>query len=98
MLLAPLVLGERIRGRDDPKRTAPAMSDREGLIAELEDLEGEVEVERRRWLADHPDVLEPGFVEELCGRVYALLRVDLDRAGRLARATQLAADGIDDEP
>ncbi len=71
------------------------MSDREGLIAELEDLEGEVE--RRRWLADHPDVLEPGFVEELCGRVYALLRVDLDRAGRLARATQLAADGIDDD-
>ncbi len=71
------------------------MSDREGLIAELAELDGDEE--RRRWLAARPELLEGGFVEELCDRVYALLRVDLDRAGRLARSAQLLAEEIDDD-
>ena len=71
------------------------MNDREGLIAELEELENDGD--RRRWLAGHPELLERGFAEELCGRVYALLREDLDRAERLARAAELVAAEIDDD-
>ncbi len=61
-------------------------------LAELED-----EDARRKFLDRHPNLAQPAAVRELCIEVGRMVRVDLDRALRLATSARILADRAGDE-
>ncbi len=54
--------------------------------------------EQRRFLDRHPEVREPAFVDALCNEATKLVRVEVQRAERVAALAAELADQLDDPP
>ncbi len=68
---------------------------RERLLRDLAEIPDEES--RRRFLDGHPDLAESAVVRELCAEVGRMVRIDLDKALRLATSARVLADRVGDE-